>query len=363
MAAAAGRDCPRCWRSTAAAGWSRSRPATRSSPGSAPRWPSLVEDGRGRSRRCRRSRSPEPGCGGRRSPPKCLTLVGRDVDVLRRELAPGRRLLVLSSDETTPAVVAELLREEGLASSRMTVLGDLGSPTSVGSTAPPTTPGPTTCRGCTCWRSIWSAGRARRRPGRRGCPTTRSSTTASSPSATSAPARSPGSRRVRAPCSGTSARAPARSRSSGCATHPTTEAVAVEADPERAARIVRNAARLGVPRLRVVTGRAPEALAGLAGTRTRSSSAAARATAVHRACAVARSRPGGRLVAHGVTLETEQLLLSSYQRHGGELTRIAVEHAAPLGSRHRLDAPAHRHPVGGRRSRASRLRTTPRGPR
>jgi precorrin-6Y C5,15-methyltransferase (decarboxylating) len=43
-------------------------------------------------------------------------------------------------------------------------------------------------------------------------------------------------------------------------------------------------------------------------------------------------RPGGRLVVHGVTLETEQLLASLYGEHGGELTRIAVETAAPIGS-------------------------------
>ena len=46
-----------------------------------------------------------------------------------------------------------------------------------------------------------------------------------------------------------------------------------------------------------------------------------------------RARTRGRLVAHGVTLETEQLLAASYHRHGGELTRISVEHAAPLGDR------------------------------
>ena len=42
--------------------------------------------------------------------------------------------------------------------------------------------------------------------------------------------------------------------------------------------------------------------------------------------------PGGRLVAHGVTLETEALLAAAYREHGGELTRIQIEHAAPLGS-------------------------------
>lgn len=39
--------------------------------------------------------------------------------------------------------------------------------------------------------------------------------------------------------------------------HPSCRAVTVERDPARAARIVRNADRLGVPALRVVTGRAP----------------------------------------------------------------------------------------------------------
>ncbi len=43
-------------------------------------------------------------------------------------------------------------------------------------------------------------------------------------------------------------------------------------------------------------------------------------------------RPGGRLVVHGVTLETERLLADAYLRHGGELSRLAVESAAPLGT-------------------------------
>ncbi|RYJ00781.1 MAG: cobalamin biosynthesis bifunctional protein CbiET, partial [Actinomycetales bacterium] len=43
-------------------------------------------------------------------------------------------------------------------------------------------------------------------------------------------------------------------------------------------------------------------------------------------------RPGGRLVVHGVTLETEQLLAAAYREHGGELTRISVETSAPIGS-------------------------------
>ena len=45
--------------------------------------------------------------------------------------------------------------------------------------------------------------------------------------------------------------------------HPTCRAVAVEPDPARAARIAANADALGVPGVRVVEGRAPDALDGL----------------------------------------------------------------------------------------------------
>ncbi len=43
-------------------------------------------------------------------------------------------------------------------------------------------------------------------------------------------------------------------------------------------------------------------------------------------------RPGGRLVVHGVTAETEALLLEQYRRRGGELVRLHIERAGPLGS-------------------------------
>jgi precorrin-6Y C5,15-methyltransferase (decarboxylating) len=37
-------------------------------------------------------------------------------------------------------------------------------------------------------------------------------------------------------------------------------------------------------------------------------------------------------VAHAVTLETEAVVVSWHQNVGGELTRVSVEHAEPLGS-------------------------------
>jgi precorrin-6Y C5,15-methyltransferase (decarboxylating) len=113
--------------------------------------------------------------------------------------------------------------------------------------------------------------------------------------------------------------------------HPSCGATAVEADPERAERIGRNAARLGVPGLRVVTGRAPDALAGLSAPDAIFVGGGATREGVLDAC-LASLRPGARLVVHGVTLETEQLLAHAYRTHGGELSRIAVETAAPIGS-------------------------------
>ena len=37
------------------------------------------------------------------------------------------------------------------------------------------------------------------------------------------------------------------------------------------------------------------------------------------------------MVAHGVTLETESLLAEMQSTHGGDLTRIGIEHLEPLG--------------------------------
>ena len=42
--------------------------------------------------------------------------------------------------------------------------------------------------------------------------------------------------------------------------------------------------------------------------------------------------PGTRLVANGVTLETESLLAEMHQTHGGALLRIELAQAGPLGT-------------------------------
>jgi precorrin-6Y C5,15-methyltransferase (decarboxylating) len=106
--------------------------------------------------------------------------------------------------------------------------------------------------------------------------------------------------------------------------------VAVEAREDRAERARRNAAALGVPGLRVVCGTAPAALAGLPGPDAVFVGGGVTAPGLLAAC-WDRLSPGGRLVAHAVTVESEAVLHQWQREQGGTLTRIAVSHAGPLG--------------------------------
>lgn len=112
--------------------------------------------------------------------------------------------------------------------------------------------------------------------------------------------------------------------------HPSCRAVSVERDPVRAERITRNAERLGVPALEVVTGPAPAALAGLEAPDAVFIGGGLTAPGLLDACWEA-LRPGAALVANTVTLESEALLAERHKAHGGELVRLAVSHAVPVG--------------------------------
>lgn len=107
-------------------------------------------------------------------------------------------------------------------------------------------------------------------------------------------------------------------------------ATAIEAREDRTANIRSNAATFGlVHRISVITGAAPEALAKLD-----SPNAVFIGGGLDGAmfdAIWARLAPGARLVAHAVTLETEALLGELHQRYGGELMRVEIAHAAPLG--------------------------------
>lgn len=107
-------------------------------------------------------------------------------------------------------------------------------------------------------------------------------------------------------------------------------ATAIELREDRVANIRSNAAAFGLAhRIAVVTGAAPEALTALDPP-----DAVFVGGGFDNAMFDAiwpRLPMGARLVAHSVTLETEALLGELHQRHGGELMRVEIAQAAPLG--------------------------------
>ncbi|MFZ5714118.1 MAG: precorrin-6y C5,15-methyltransferase (decarboxylating) subunit CbiE [Bradyrhizobium sp.] len=107
-------------------------------------------------------------------------------------------------------------------------------------------------------------------------------------------------------------------------------ATAIEVREDRVANIRSNAAAFGLAhRIAVVTGAAPEALTALDPP-----DAVFVGGGFDNAMFDAiwpRLPMGARLVAHSVTLETEALLGELHQRHGGELMRVEIAQAAPLG--------------------------------
>lgn len=107
-------------------------------------------------------------------------------------------------------------------------------------------------------------------------------------------------------------------------------AVAVERRPERAERIRENAARHRVaPQLTIVESDIAAALPGLPPPAAVFVGGGLDEAVL--AAGWAALPAGGRLVVHSVTADSDAVLLAAYRRWGGELNRIAVETAEPIG--------------------------------
>ncbi len=106
-------------------------------------------------------------------------------------------------------------------------------------------------------------------------------------------------------------------------------AIGIEPRADRRAMAADNALALGTPRLELVDGSVPAALDGLAapdaifigGGLSRETFDAAWAAL----------RPLGRLVANAVTLESEAELIELHREFSGELARISIHRAEPVG--------------------------------
>ncbi len=260
-----------------------------------------------------------------------VTLVGRPVELLHPHVQPGARLLVLGSDGDTPAQVAGLLSARGYGQSPVTVLGWLGGPDEevrTGTAATWSQPAPAL---------VVTAVECRADRGTVPLPTT--------PGLPDGAYESDGQltkSEVRAVTLARLAAVPgqllwdvgAGAGSIGIEwmrASPTCRAVAVEVSAERAGRIARNAARLGVPYLRVVRGHAPGVLSRL-GTPDAVFIGGGLTTPLLVDTCWDALPAGGRLVANAVTVEGEAVLARWHAKVGGELVRVEVQRAEPVGS-------------------------------
>ncbi len=261
-----------------------------------------------------------------------LSLHGRTLDPLRPHLQPGARILALTSDGEAPAALAKLLAEIGFGASRLAILEALGGPRErVRATTANTYDFGAVDALNTLAIEVEAAPNAR--------------VQALTPGLAENLFEHDGQitkREIRAVT--LSSLAPRRGEllwdigaGSGSVAiewmlaDPAMRAIAIERRADRAARIHRNAAAFGVPGLEVVQAAAPAALSDLpapdaifvgGGGDPAVLDATARAL-----------RPGGRLAVNAVTLETEALLLARHAALGGELIRIAVSRAAPVGEK------------------------------
>jgi len=262
-----------------------------------------------------------------------LSVHGRALDRIRPHLHPGAHILALTSDADGPAALAQLLTDTGFGESRLTVLEALGGANE---------------RITTAIAANFDVGNIA------------ALNTVAIEAIASSDARvityTPGladdlfehdgqitKREIRAVI--LSSLAPRRGEllwdvgaGSGSVgiewmlADPSLRAVTIEARADRAARIGRNAAAFGVPGLQVIEGNAPEALHGLEAPDAIFVGGGASVPGLLDAC-LAALKPGGRLVANAVTLETEAKILARHAELGGDLIRIAVSRAGQVGGK------------------------------
>lgn len=259
-----------------------------------------------------------------------VSVVGRPLACVGRALYDRARVLVLSAGAESPGQVLALLGDRGFGASVVTLLEDLGAGSErvsrVSSDTLPPSISPLNIVAVEC-----------RHDGRRPRP-------ALTPGLDDTAYENDGQltkRHVRAVTLSTLAPAPGEllwdiGGGSGSIaiewlrSHPACRAVSVERRADRAERIGRNAAALGVPGLDVLLGRAPEALVGLEPPDAVFVGGGLTTPGMLDAV-VAALRPGGRLVANTVVIESEALVLEAFRRWGGDLARIDVAQPSRLG--------------------------------
>jgi precorrin-6Y C5,15-methyltransferase (decarboxylating) len=260
-----------------------------------------------------------------------VSLCGRDPALLHAVLYPGARVLVLSAGEHTPALVAECLAQHGFGNSHITVLERMGGAHEriIEGTAASWNAGQTAAlntMAITCMADPGVTGWSR---------------LAGLPDVVYHHDGQLTKREVRAITLAALAPVPGQllwDVGAGCGSigiewmrsHPRCRAIAIEPHPSRLQYLADNAAALGTPHLTIIAGEAPVALKDL--PPPDAVFIGGGLTTEHLLATCWQALPaGGRLVANAVTVASEQMLLQWHSQHGGELTRIAIQRAEPIG--------------------------------
>lgn len=261
---------------------------------------------------------------------ECITLHGRPVERIRAWPEQGLRIIALSGDAKTPPLVAEMLVQMGYGQSRISVFGHAGGPRETRADAIAADWGPeipdlnTMAIECIADPGVVARGR-----------------TAGLSDDLFEHDGKMTKREVRAIT--LSRLAPVRSGllwdvGSGCGSvgiewmraAPEARAIGIEPDASRREMAAANALTLGAPEFRQIEGTAPEALKGLAAPDAIFIGGGASDQAVIDACVEALP-VSGRLVANAVTLEGQERLIAAHRMFGGDLTRIGIDRASPVG--------------------------------
>ncbi len=260
-----------------------------------------------------------------------VSLVSTPVAAVRRYLTPNAPVLVLSAGSRTPGELARLLIEDGLADATLTVLGDLGSDRESRrkGTADDVATWPETELPALNIVALAMPGTA--------CGL---GTSPGLPDAAYEHDGQISKYELRAAALAVLRPTPGQllwDLGAGAGSvgiewalhHPRCRTISVEHHPARVEAIGRNAATFGATNVQVIHAEVADAVDGLPTPDGVFIGGGATTDLIDRAWDAL--RPGGRIVVHTVTLETEQLVIDAYHRYGGELRRILVERAEPLG--------------------------------
>lgn len=261
-----------------------------------------------------------------------LSVHGRPTETLFKAFAPTAKLLILSNDGGTPVQVAQMLSDAGFGSARLTVLEHLAGAAErrIDGTA-------------NAWNhprcadlNVLAVDCGKAMPPARLYPML-----AGLPDEAFEHDGQLTKRDVRAVTLAHLAPLPGEllwDVGAGCGSigiewmraHSSCRTLAIEANDRRQYLILRNSRALGVPDLQIVRGEAPAALQGLAEPDAVFIGGGMTDEGVMEACWEG-LKPGGRLVANAVTIQSEMAIVGWRSAHGGELTKLAVSYAQPLG--------------------------------